>query len=82
MPVSEYVAYALTKAKFNIEKDGCLLLEYLTREEVRGWLSQTLEPGDEFVWDKKLLILPPEAKAEQPGSQKKVQEKRKKRGGL
>lgn len=59
--MAEYVAYAVSKKRFHIEKDGTLLVEYLKREEIRGWLCQTLEPGDDFTWDNEILKLPPEA---------------------
>jgi hypothetical protein len=49
--MAEYVAYAVSKKRFHIEKDGNLFVEYLTREEIRGWVSQTLEPGDDFTWE-------------------------------
>jgi len=53
--MTDYVAYDVGMKKgprlWNFEKDGLLFLEYQTREQVRGWLSQNMEPGDTFAWE-------------------------------
>ena len=53
--MTEYTAYEIAMKKgprlWNLEKEGELFLEYQTREQIRGWLSQNMEPGDEFLWE-------------------------------